>query len=74
MATVALATAIWLLMVAASVEVNLGLAGLEISTAAAAFVRAVTPRLGAAPVGTEGTMARSVSPAPKASRPRVFSL
>lgn len=73
-ATVALATAIWLLMVAASVPAILGLAGSAIKTDAAALVKAVTPMLGDAPVGTEGTMAIRVSVAPKASRPKVFSL
>ena len=77
-ATVALATAISLAMVAATVPEIEGLAGLEMSTLAAAFVRAVTPRLGASPVelalGTEGTIAKSVSLAPNASLPKVFSL
>jgi tRNA-guanine family transglycosylase len=73
-ATVALATAIWLLMVAKSVPAILGLAGSATKTAAAALVNAVTPRLGDAPVGTAGTMAKRVSVAPKASRPNVFSL
>lgn len=73
-ATVALATEIWLRMVAASVPAILGLAGSAMSTAAAALVNEVTPRLGDVPVGTEGTMAMMVSVAPKASRPNVFSL
>ena len=77
-ATVALATAIWLAMVAATAPAIEGLAGLAIKTLAAALVRAVTPRLGASPValalGTEGTMAKSVSLAPNASLPKVFSL
>ena len=73
-ATVALATEIWLRMVAASVPAILGLAGSAMSTDAAALVKGVTPKLGEAPVGTEGTIAISVSVAPKASRPNVFSL
>ena len=77
-ATVALATAIWLAMVAATAPAIEGLAGLAINTLAAALVSAVTPRLGATPValalGTEGTIAKSVSLTPHASLPRVFSL
>ena len=77
-ATVALETEIWLAMSAEEVPVIVGLSGLEIRTLAAALVRAVTPKLGATPaelaLGTEGTMAKSVSLAPKASRPKVFSL
>jgi len=77
-ATVALATAIWLAIVAATAPAIEGLAGLAINTLAAALVSAVTPRLGASPValalGTEGTMAKSVSLAPKGSLPNVFSL
>jgi hypothetical protein len=61
-------------MVAASVPAILGLTGSEMSTAAAALVNEVTPKLGEAPVGTEGTMAIRVSVAPKGSRPNVFSL
>jgi hypothetical protein len=77
-ATVALATAIWLAIVAATAPAIEGLAGLAINTLAAALVSAVTPRLGASPValalGTEGTIAKSVSLAPNASLPNVFSL
>ena len=65
-------------MVSATAPEIVGLAGLEIKTLAAAFVSAVTPRLGASPValalGTEGTIAKSVSLAPNASLPKVFSL
>jgi hypothetical protein len=65
-------------MVAATAPAIEGLAGLAIKTLAAALVRAVTPRLGASPVelalGTEGTIAKSVSLAPNGSLPKVFSL
>jgi hypothetical protein len=77
-ATVALATEIWLAMVDATAPEIEGLAGLAIKTLAAAFVSAVTPKLGASPVelalGTEGTIANRVSLAPKESLPKVFSL
>ena len=77
-ATVALATEIWLAMVSATVPEILGLFGLVIKMLAAAFVSAVTPKLGASPValalGTVGTTAKSVSKTPNGSLPRVFSL
>jgi hypothetical protein len=65
-------------MVSAAEPEMEGLAGLAINTLAAALVSAVTPRLGASPValalGTEGTIAKSVSLAPNESLPKVFSL
>jgi hypothetical protein len=44
-----------------------GLKGLGIKTAAAAFVRGVTPSLELAPVGTDGITAKSEFVAPKGS-------
>ena len=73
-ATVALATEIWLRMVAASVPAILGLAGSAMSMLAAALVNAVTPTLGDVPLGMDGTMDMRVSVAPKSSNFRVFSL
>jgi hypothetical protein len=73
-ATVALATAIWLLIVTKSVPAILGLAGSAMSMLAAALVNAVTPTLGDVPLGTEGTMDMRVSVEPKSSNFRVFSL